>query len=91
METLPFLCATITIGCASRAPQAPVRGGCDTLKSAHATKANLRLRPRARYSPLPRPAPRLALEEPLLLGAVTPALRVRSAGLSLHNDAGQNG
>ena len=47
METLPFLCATITIGCASRAPQAQVRGDCDAPNSAHAAKTNSRLRSRA--------------------------------------------
>ena len=54
METLCFLCATITIGCASRAPQAQVRGDCDAPNSAHAAKTNSRLRSRAwhSYSPL---------------------------------------
>ena len=49
-----FLCAAITIVCASRAPQAPTRGEREALKSAHATKTNSRLRPRAwqPYSPL---------------------------------------
>ena len=49
-----FLCAAITIVCASRAPQAPTRGERDALKSAHATKTNSRLRSRAwqSYSPL---------------------------------------